>query len=135
VTHGDNTTSQVELVVRVITRVRWSGRRGQTVVDQVRPVLDLLPLALQRLKGLGLSLRGSGLRLSPVWLRNPLMRSGRCWIRCSRLRMILYPGSREEVVPMLETYFVKPQTVDRIRACWVGAEIERYADWLSEQGL
>jgi len=27
---------------------------------------------------------------------------------------------------MLETYFVKPQTVDRIRACWIGAEIERY---------
>jgi len=49
--------------------------------------------------------------------------------------VILYPRSREEVVPMLETYFVKPQTVDRIRACWVGAEIERYADWLSEQGL
>jgi hypothetical protein len=35
---------------------------------------------------------------------------------------------------MLETYFVKPQTVDRIRACWIGAEIERYAAWLSEQG-
>jgi integrase/recombinase XerD len=35
---------------------------------------------------------------------------------------------------MLETYFVKPQTVDRIRACWIGAEIECYAGWLSEQG-
>jgi integrase/recombinase XerD len=35
---------------------------------------------------------------------------------------------------MLESYFVKPQTVDRIRACWIGAEIERYAGWLSEQG-
>ena len=35
---------------------------------------------------------------------------------------------------MLETYFVKPQTVDRIRACWIGAEIERYAGWLAEQG-
>ena len=35
---------------------------------------------------------------------------------------------------MLETYFVKPQTVDRIRACWIGAEIERYAGWLSERG-
>ena len=23
---------------------------------------------------------------------------------------------------MLETYFVKPQTADRIRACWIGAE-------------
>ena len=44
------------------------------------------------------------------------------------------PGSREEVVPMLETYFVKPQTADRIRACWIGAEIECYAGWLAEQG-
>ena len=35
---------------------------------------------------------------------------------------------------MLETYFVKPQTAGRIRACWIGAEIERYADWLAEQG-
>lgn len=35
---------------------------------------------------------------------------------------------------MLERYFVKPQTVDRIRAVWLGPEIERYVAWLSEQG-
>lgn len=35
---------------------------------------------------------------------------------------------------MLETYFVKPQTVDRIRASWIGPEIERYVAWLTEQG-
>ncbi len=35
---------------------------------------------------------------------------------------------------MLERYFVKPQTVDRIRACWIGPEIERYVVWLAEQG-
>ena len=35
---------------------------------------------------------------------------------------------------MLETYFVKPQTADRIRACWIGAEIECYAGWLAGQG-
>jgi integrase/recombinase XerD len=35
---------------------------------------------------------------------------------------------------MLETYFVKPQTADRIRACWIGAEIECYAGWLAERG-
>jgi site-specific recombinase XerD len=35
---------------------------------------------------------------------------------------------------MLETYFVKPQTVDRIRALWIGAEIERYVVWLSAHG-
>ena len=44
------------------------------------------------------------------------------------------PGNREEVVPMLETYFAKPQTAGRIRACRIGAEIERYAGWLSEHG-
>jgi len=27
---------------------------------------------------------------------------------------------------MLETYFVRPQTVDRVRALWIGPEIERY---------
>jgi hypothetical protein len=35
---------------------------------------------------------------------------------------------------MLETYFARPQTVGRIRACWIGVEIERYAGWLSERG-
>jgi integrase len=35
---------------------------------------------------------------------------------------------------MLETYFVKPRTVDRIRASWIGAEVERYADWLADEG-
>jgi site-specific recombinase XerD len=35
---------------------------------------------------------------------------------------------------MLETYFVKPSTVDRIRASWIGSEVERYADWLAEEG-
>ena len=35
---------------------------------------------------------------------------------------------------MLETYFVKPQTVDRVRGSWIGAEIERYVGWLAERG-
>ncbi len=35
---------------------------------------------------------------------------------------------------MLESYFVKPQTVDQIRASWIGAEVERYVEWLSERG-
>lgn len=35
---------------------------------------------------------------------------------------------------MLEHYFVKPQTVDRIRASWLGESIERYVTWLVEQG-
>ncbi|MEI8334615.1 MAG: site-specific integrase [Chloroflexota bacterium] len=35
---------------------------------------------------------------------------------------------------MLETYFVKPQTVDGIRGSWIGGEIERYVGWLAEQG-
>jgi integrase/recombinase XerD len=35
---------------------------------------------------------------------------------------------------MLERYFVKPQTVDRIRASWIGAQIEQYVIWLADQG-
>lgn len=35
---------------------------------------------------------------------------------------------------MLESYFVKPTTVDRIRASWIGSEVERYAAWLVEEG-
>src|SRR5712692_5746312 len=35
---------------------------------------------------------------------------------------------------MLETYFVKPETVDRIRTSWIGSEVERYVGWLAEQG-
>jgi site-specific recombinase XerD len=35
---------------------------------------------------------------------------------------------------MLENYFVKPQTVDRVRLSWIGAEIEGYVDWLAEHG-
>jgi integrase/recombinase XerD len=35
---------------------------------------------------------------------------------------------------MLETYFIKPQTVDRVRASWIGAQIEDYVVWLSDGG-
>ena len=35
---------------------------------------------------------------------------------------------------MLEEYFVKPDTIDRIRASWIGPEIERYVAWLAGQG-
>ena len=35
---------------------------------------------------------------------------------------------------MLEWYFVRPQTVDRVRASWIGSEIERYVGWLAERG-
>jgi hypothetical protein len=35
---------------------------------------------------------------------------------------------------MLESYFVKPQTVDQVRASWIGAEVERYVVWMVEQG-
>jgi integrase/recombinase XerD len=34
---------------------------------------------------------------------------------------------------MLESYFVRPQTVDRIRALWLGPAIEQYVAWLAER--
>jgi len=35
---------------------------------------------------------------------------------------------------MLEEYFVKPATVDRIRGSWIAAEIESYLGWLVDRG-
>lgn len=34
---------------------------------------------------------------------------------------------------MLNRYFIRPTTVDRIRECWIGEPIERYVAWLHEQ--
>ena len=35
---------------------------------------------------------------------------------------------------MLEQYYVRPQTVDRVRASWIGEPVERYAAWLAARG-
>lgn len=35
---------------------------------------------------------------------------------------------------MLEHYFVKPSTIDRIRGSWLGSEIESYLEWLEAHG-
>ncbi|MBC7544692.1 MAG: tyrosine-type recombinase/integrase [Candidatus Sericytochromatia bacterium] len=35
---------------------------------------------------------------------------------------------------MLESYFIRPQTIDQIKASWIGGVIERYVDWLAQQG-
>ena len=35
---------------------------------------------------------------------------------------------------MLEKFFVRPTTVDRIRASWIGEAIEQYVVWLNERG-
>lgn len=35
---------------------------------------------------------------------------------------------------MLEQYFVRPSTVDRIRASWIGSSIEQYVGWLTRRG-
>jgi integrase/recombinase XerD len=40
--------------------------------------------------------------------------------------------SSEEVV-MLERYYVRPVTVDRIRSSWIAPAIEQYVGWLTEQ--
>jgi site-specific recombinase XerD len=42
------------------------------------------------------------------------------------------PPSREEIF-VLNRYFIRPTTVDRIRASWIGDAIERYVAWLGEQ--
>ena len=35
---------------------------------------------------------------------------------------------------MLERFFLKPQTVDRILGCWLGSRIEAYVTALCDQG-
>ena len=35
---------------------------------------------------------------------------------------------------MLESYFVKPEMADRVRASWIGPEVGRYVEWLAEHG-
>jgi integrase/recombinase XerD len=35
---------------------------------------------------------------------------------------------------MLEEYFIKPTTIDRLRGSWIAAEIEAYVAWLAGQG-
>jgi integrase/recombinase XerD len=35
---------------------------------------------------------------------------------------------------MLERYYVRPDSVDRIRSAWIGASIEKYVEWLARQG-
>lgn len=34
---------------------------------------------------------------------------------------------------MLEQYFLRPTTVDRIRSIWLGSQIERYVEWMHAQ--
>jgi integrase/recombinase XerD len=68
-------------------------------------------------------------------------RRGRCgaavpgWTHNHRgpQRMVSCPSGRKEIV-MLDRYFLRPETVDRIRSSWIGDGIDRYVGWLAEQG-
>jgi hypothetical protein len=35
---------------------------------------------------------------------------------------------------MIDHYFLKTETLDRLRASWLGEPIQRYVTWLHEQG-
>ena len=35
---------------------------------------------------------------------------------------------------MLEHYFVKPSTIDKIRGSWLGPQIESYVEWMEVHG-
>ncbi len=35
---------------------------------------------------------------------------------------------------MLEHYYVKPSTIDRIRVSWLGSQIENYLGWVEANG-
>src|SRR5260370_29943531 len=36
---------------------------------------------------------------------------------------------------MLEHYFTRPSTVDRLRSLWLGPSLSRYAEWLSDRQI
>src|SRR5437867_13074349 len=54
------------------------------------------------------------------------------WPHSERRDDLLHSVFRKEIV-VLQRYFIKPTTIDRIRACWIGDAIERYVAWLTEQ--
>jgi len=33
---------------------------------------------------------------------------------------------------MLEQYYVRPETVDRVRSSWIGEAVEKYVAWLAD---
>jgi hypothetical protein len=37
-------------------------------------------------------------------------------------------------IAMLHNYYSKPQTIDRVRAHWLGEAIARYVTWMHDQG-
>src|SRR5215470_9519743 len=47
--------------------------------------------------------------------------------------MISEPPPTERRFFVLDRYFIRPTTVDRIRSSWIGDAIERYVSWLAEQ--
>jgi len=44
-------------------------------------------------------------------------------------------SERKEVISMLEDFFVKPETIVRLRGSWIGPQIEEYVAWLVERGF
>lgn len=53
---------------------------------------------------------GSVSRVSPVWARNPLMRSGRYWIRLSRLRTTVARWSTLRTIRLPRPFFMLAHT-------------------------
>src|SRR5438552_3467122 len=41
---------------------------------------------------------------------------------------------RREEVFMLERYFIRPGTIDRIQSSWISGAIEQYVTWLTGHG-
>jgi serine/threonine-protein kinase len=59
--------------------------------------------------------------------RTPHFKSPAC-----RARSPGAEGARR--LPMLERYYVRPETLDRIRSAWIGPLIDQYATWMLERG-
>ena len=63
----------------------------------------------------------------------PVRRSGRRNITSPYVCDDLLNLPHREEIFVLDRYFIRPTTVDRIRSSWIGDAIERYVSWLTEQ--
>lgn len=43
------------------------------------------------------------------------------------------PVQPREVIVMLEQYFARPESADRLRAMWLGSAFDHYAEWLANR--
>src|SRR5206468_10034063 len=101
---------------------RWGTARPPPRICAAAHVRGSVPASVMWPTALrGLSFRGPSLG---DWTHNGELRQ--------RTTFIAHWAERR--LSMLERYFIRPETIDRIRASWIKEPIEQYVAWLTERG-